>query len=976
MTRSLLLRWIQVALALATVAAAFWWLHRLASDPPLSQTPSAPSSKAIPLPLGSSVTSQLAGGAVHTYTVTIPAGRLLHLVADQRGVDIVLSVRRPAGERLVEVDSPNRSWGPEELWWMAPEEGVWWLEVRPWNPTLTGSYHLRDVEVSPASPQDLLRVRAIQAIGRATRRPGDVPAASRELTAARELWRRSGESVQEALTEMRLAEAKLALGDARGGAASYGAALGLFRRLGDKRQEIFTLLRLGESLRLAGDFDGAWRSQAEALRLAQSLGSIDDEASALNNQALILEARGENRAALVRYRRALTLSERLGNRGEVAMALHNYGTCSSLLGLLDQAEAALVKALALRRALGDVRGQGATLTELGWVYRLRALEGDDANARARARELLEQAVSCRRTAHDLAGEAGTLDRLGTVHRDAGDWQEAFACYARSLDLSGSPPGRDRAHTLNNMAELWLERDKPGAARRSAASALTQFEALAVQDRHGEAQSHYLLGRAAARLGDANNARLELERALSFIEELRAGLGDQSLTLPFFALRQRYFEGAIEALMDLEAIYPGRGFSAAALETSERARMRTLLDSLAERRSRDQGAKEWDLVQPIAVGQIRELLDDDTVLLEISLGEERGFLWVVDRSGLSTYPLPGRRALEPLVRETHRNLSQPGGDPAAPRRLVRLLLSPAAGRLHGRRLALVTDGLLAYVPFAALPWGPDGRPLVERFEIVRLPSATTLAALRRRATSRTPLTRKAVVLADPVFSPRDRRVKRTGFVPETPEPADRVELTRSVRDLGLGGLPRLPATRREAEAIAALAPGSFIALDFSATRDLLHSTAVKDARILHLATHGLLNSRDPALSGIVLSLVDEEGRPHEGFLRVEEIAGLELSAEIVVVSACKTALGPEVRGEGLLGLARAFLRAGAASALVSLWSIEDRSSAALMERFYVGFLREGLPPSAALRQAQLTVRSNPDWTDPSYWAGFELQGDWR
>jgi len=127
---------------------------------------------------------------------------------------------------------------------------------------------------------------------------------------------------------------------------------------------------------------------------------------------------------------------------------------------------------------------------------------------------------------------------------------------------------------------------------------------------------------------------------------------------------------------------------------------------------------------------------------------------------------------------------------------------------------------------------------------------------------------------------------------------------------------------------------------------------------------------------VLSLVDEQGRPRPGFVRAEEIAGLDLSADLVVVSACKTALGPEVRGEGLLGLGRAFLRGGARRVLVSLWAIEDRSSAALMERFYEGLLRERLPPAAALRRAQLGLRSEPDWADPYYWAGFEIQGDWQ
>ena len=350
--------------------------------------------------------------------------------------------------------------------------------------------------------------------------------------------------------------------------------------------------------------------------------------------------------------------------------------------------------------------------------------------------------------------------------------------------------------------------------------------------------------------------------------------------------------------------------------------------------------------------------------------------MVDRNGLSTYPIPGRSTLEPLVRQAYRALSRTGGDLEAVRRLARLLLPPA-NRLQAKRLALVTDGLLAYIPFAALPM-PDGRPLLEGHEIVRLPSATTLLVLRRRTPARPAAAGRVAVLADPVFSPWDGRVHRSGSTPAPAarEPADRPDLTRSVRDLGLASLLRLPATRHEAETIAALAPGSLVALDFSAGRETLTSPAVRNARILHLATHGLLDPKDPALSGIVLSLVDEQGKPQAGFLRADEIAGLDLSADLVVVSACKTALGPEVRGEGLLGLARAFLRGGAKRAIVSLWNVDDRSSAALMERFYEGLLRDRLPPAAALRRAQLSLRGEPAWSHPASWAGFELQGDWE
>ena len=148
------------------------------------------------------------------------------------------------------------------------------------------------------------------------------------------------------------------------------------------------------------------------------------------------------------------------------------------------------------------------------------------------------------------------------------------------------------------------------------------------------------------------------------------------------------------------------------------------------------------------------------------------------------------------------------------------------------------------------------------------------------------------------------------------------------------------------------------------------------RIVHFATHGLLNSQHPELSGLVLSLVDERGRPQNGFLRLQEIYNLRLPADLVVLSACQTALGREVKGEGLVGLTRGFMYAGAQRVVASLWQVDDLATAELMKAFYRGMLREGLSASAALRAAQLEIRRQKRWAAPYYWASFTLQGEWR
>jgi CHAT domain-containing protein len=193
------------------------------------------------------------------------------------------------------------------------------------------------------------------------------------------------------------------------------------------------------------------------------------------------------------------------------------------------------------------------------------------------------------------------------------------------------------------------------------------------------------------------------------------------------------------------------------------------------------------------------------------------------------------------------------------------------------------------------------------------------------------------------------------------------------------VPRLPFSRREAAAVTALAPAgqALSALDFAASRATATSDRLRDYRIVHFASHGLLDLENPELSGIVLSLVDEEGRPQDGFLRLAEVYGLRLRADLVVLSGCQTGLGRQFRGEGLVGLSRGFLNAGAARVVASLWKVDDRATAELMRRFYRAVLgAPALPPAAALREAQLAMAREERWAHPFHWAGFVLQGEWR
>ena len=277
------------------------------------------------------------------------------------------------------------------------------------------------------------------------------------------------------------------------------------------------------------------------------------------------------------------------------------------------------------------------------------------------------------------------------------------------------------------------------------------------------------------------------------------------------------------------------------------------------------------------------------------------------------------------------------------------------------------------------------------EAISLPSASVLALVRQQTQGRPPPLRQLAILADPVFETSDPRIAavRTSPAGEAARSSRRdrapslaaERALRSLNEIGEGGLPRLsrlPFSRQEARAISSLVPADqrLVATDFEASRTTAIGGALAGYGIVHFATHGFLNSERPELSGLVFSLVDRRGEGQDGFLRLNDIYNMKLPADVVVLSACQTALGKEIRGEGLIGLTRGFMYAGARRVVATLWQVDDSATAELMRRFYRGVFKDGLRPAAALRAAQRELARDPRWASPFFWAGFVLQGDWR
>jgi CHAT domain-containing protein/tetratricopeptide (TPR) repeat protein len=875
------------------------------------------------------------------------------------------------------------------------------------------SLYEKTLALESAAGDDSGRSHTLTAMGLARLSLGEHAEAMDLLDRALEIQRRRGDAYGEAVTLCNVCLVRHAQGEWRESIPCYEEAL---RRLKDVRapdSEAITRVNLAGVYDLLGEPLRARAEYEAALVTMRSMGDPRGELQVLNNLAVVLAGMGETSEALALYGQALDLSRSLGEQGWEGRVLYNRGSVYLGLGEPARAAADFQESLALRRKVADLRGEINSLNALG-----RSQPGDPTS-----RDLHRQALALAREAGDRYLEASSLSLLRS---DPGALDQAIEIY-RALGQR-----RGLAGALSEKGDLLLA-GRPQEALASLQEALSLLQG--VEDRAGQAETLVLLGRAERRLGHPEAALKRVEEALGLIESLRAEVVVPDLRASFLASRQRAFELAVDLEMELSHAEAALALSertrartlldllgearadlrqgvdpqlremerevAARLAAKARRRIE-LLGGTATGEQKERSARELQETlaesdrleatvrqrnpryagllhpEPLDAKAIRERLDPDTLLLEYALGEDRSFLWAVTSGSVEAFELPGRAKIESLARQVYEGLrTLDAGDPdlqaakaASRRELSRMILGPVADRLADRRLAIVADGALQYVPFAVLPLPDDPlAPLIERHEIVVLPSASILA-LRRPAPVSAGVAGAAetsiAILADPVFDGRDPRVHRV-----SPEGGAPLPVRSGV------SLTRLAASSREAEAISELAPGrAWTALGFQASRSTAFGGELGRHRIVHFATHGVIDAETPELSGLVLSLVDEEGKPQEGFLGLDDIYNLDLHADLVVLSGCETALGREMRGEGLVGLTRGFLYAGAARVLASLWQIQDRPATELMVRFYRALLQDRLPPAAALRAAQLSLLRERRWRDPFYWGAFVLQGDWR
>lgn len=833
-------------------------------------------------------------------------------------------------------------------------------------------------------------------------------------------------------------------------------AVALGEKLNDPSTYGRALLFAGYVKNGSGQLNDALDYYQRALSMFQRHGIPFWQSRALTAICGIYAALGELQQSLEYAKQASTILERLHNRRWQAVNFNNIGYAYRELGDIQHALENFSNALDCFRELGHESGQAQTSVFVGNMHRLL---GDFEEARGNYRFASELGQKL----NDKRVKALALTNLALLSQAEGNLPEAISGFSQALNTYRRI-GDQRAQLINQNAlgnALYLSgQSKIALGHLLEGLALGEK----TQDRELEVLVRYNVAQVQRSLGQLDDARVQIEKSLDLIESLRLKLVRFELRSSYFASVRQFYELYADILMQLHRHHPGDGLDGKAFEVSERARARSLLDYLKQaeiniradadtalleqersvqrqmneasiRRaqlSANPGSPEMAAVvkeidalttqyeelqarirsnsarftavspaQPLGLKDSQLLLDDDSMLLEYMLGDDRSYLWVVTRTQLQSFELPPRSQIESEVEKFRQLLiaHQPVAGEAyeeLQRRIVKadqllsshsanlakVILGPVTDRLGNKRLLIVPDGRLQSIPFEALTL-PDITgsqvALVERHEIAYEPSASALATVRQANTQRKSGSGSVAVFANPVFDANDPRVKQTRSETAGGSNGHAELVKQAFRDVGqeTTRIPPLPASREEANAIFSVIPwlSGLKAIDFQASRGTIEQTDFTQYRIVHFATHGFVDYEHPELSGLVFSMVDENGTPQDGFLRMHDIYNLKLPVDLVVLSACNTGIGRDVKGEGLIGLTRGFMYAGARGVVASLWKVDDDATAELMKHFYAGMFQKGLTPAAALRDAQLALRSRKRWESPYYWAAFVIQGEY-
>lgn len=775
----------------------------------------------------------------------------------------------------------------------------------------------------------------------------------------------------------------------------YQSALDLATEIGDPTRQAEALVYLG----YVEYRKGAWQEVFTFLKRAEALIDKDEEHYLMGRistgfaEAYIETGLPED--GLKKYEEALEYYRQTNVPRPVVVSSWGIGKAQYVLGRYPEALTTLQQTLAQAEFYKFLSLQAQSHEYLGRTYA--------------AMNQQEQAIEHFETALGLYGKLGNpmekarvWARMGQLYQTQGKLDEAQKFYQQALQtFYALNDGIDQSATLFAMGQLETKRGNFDTAEnyfqqsiettesvrsRSTSRDLTAAFSATVHDRYLQ----YI--QCLMRRNDQQSARRafeisESERARSLAEFLRSTETNLLASLdPELANQEKSLRHVIRAKEDTRISLVGQKTTEKADLAKIDAELAQLEVELAQLEAQyksvsaaiSQRYPKYDqITRPhgwnLARIQQQVLNDDDTVLLEYILGPDKNYVWAITRDSFSAHEITGEVS---KVAEAVYNLSKEPDKgrenelTQATQALSQMVLSPVASHLNKRRIIVIADGALHYIPFQMLPSpSSNAEPLVVQHDIINAPSASILGELREEVAGRGVRSKVLAAFGNPALGPAQQTAKAS----------------QASRDMELNGdnfdpssIGQLFFAEREINSLREIATptATFTATGFAANRKQLFSMDLSQYAILHFATHGLLDPKRPEHSGILLSMVDDQGKKQEGFITLQDVYSLRAPVDLVVLSACRTGLGKEIRGEGLVGLTRGFMYAGATTVVASLWKVDDEATSELMKHFYTEMLQNRKTPDEALRIAQNSIRQNPRWSAPHNWAGFTLQGEYQ
>ena len=825
-------------------------------------------------------------------------------------------------------------------------------------------------------------------------------------------------------------------------------ALAIYQKLDDIKWQVYVLYSIGVSYVEMEELQKGLDSFNQALSLPLPNNGV--QTFILSQIGVIYDSLGEYQKALDFYHQAISGKKvtddpppefaPLFAQFEEAHIFNYIGMVYIALGEHQKALDYLNQSLAIVKASGDKVLVASRLSSIGIVY-------EDLGENQKALDFHNQALQLSRLIDDKPNTASALRNLGRTYFLIKENQKAFDCFNQALVLARAIEDKSlEASTFLNMAKLKYSTSEYKEALALTQQALTLIESLRTKINVKElrasfaaSQNYYyefyidLLMKLHQEEPSAGYDALALQaseraRARTFREiltearvDIRQGIDPKLLERERYLRRQLNIKA--ENLLQLFTSRHSETEENAAKQEAEKVNNELeYVEALIYKNNPHYAALQQP--QPITLAQIQAQLEDDTVLLEYALGSEQSYVWAVTQTSIASYKLPKRAEIETLALRVYQlftarerksfesdekfaqRLNKAQSEMAmAVTELSNMVLKPMVEHLQKKRLLVVSEGILQYVPFAALPlpslprrsslslgkkklYKTDWTPLLLTHEVTNLPSVASLALQRQEIAGRKPASKDIAIFANPVFSLEDNRLKSASVTTGKQD-----SLSNGSLEKILAGLSPIPETEKMARDILAITPKSTnkLILGFDANLAMATKQEIGQYRIVHYATHGFL-SPSPELSGVVLSLFDIEGKKQNGFLSAAAIFDLNLPVDLVILSACRTglALDPEESNNPFIvkqqlnktkdlgvGLTRGFVYAGASRVMVTMWNIPVEATSELMVRFYKHMLgREKQSPASALRAAQIEMLQQSRWKNPYYWAAFILNGEYK